>query len=86
MRASVPWWRDQSYYDEPGRGTYERDGGGVEYAVAAAAKRLVILEELLDGHPDLLFVAVAQFVDIVVIDKSHSHPPLLSRPAVSASA
>lgn len=28
-RASVPWWREQSYYDEPGRGTYERDGGGV---------------------------------------------------------
>lgn len=28
-RASVPWWRDQSYYDEPGRGTYARDGGGV---------------------------------------------------------
>lgn len=27
--ASVPWWRDQSYYDEPGRGTYARDGGGV---------------------------------------------------------
>ncbi|MBY6201721.1 Gfo/Idh/MocA family oxidoreductase [Maritalea mobilis] len=26
---SVPWWRDQSYYDEPGRGTYARDGGGV---------------------------------------------------------
>jgi len=26
---SVPWWRDQSYYDEPGRGTYGRDGGGV---------------------------------------------------------
>lgn len=25
----VPWWRDQSYYDEPGRGTYGRDGGGV---------------------------------------------------------
>jgi len=25
----VPWWRGQSYYDEPGRGTYERDGGGV---------------------------------------------------------
>jgi predicted dehydrogenase len=25
----VPWWRDQSYYDEPGRGTYARDGGGV---------------------------------------------------------
>lgn len=26
---SIPWWRDQGYYDEPGRGTYERDGGGV---------------------------------------------------------
>ena len=25
----VPWWRPQSYYDEPGRGTYARDGGGV---------------------------------------------------------
>ncbi|WP_299970479.1 Gfo/Idh/MocA family oxidoreductase [uncultured Roseobacter sp.] len=25
----VPWWRAQSYYDEPGRGTYARDGGGV---------------------------------------------------------
>jgi predicted dehydrogenase len=26
---SVPWWREQAYYDEPGRGTYGRDGGGV---------------------------------------------------------
>ncbi|THH35922.1 Gfo/Idh/MocA family oxidoreductase [Aliishimia ponticola] len=25
----VPWWRPQSYYDAPGRGTYARDGGGV---------------------------------------------------------
>ena len=25
----VPWWRGQGYYDEPGRGTYARDGGGV---------------------------------------------------------
>jgi UDP-N-acetyl-2-amino-2-deoxyglucuronate dehydrogenase len=23
------WWRPQSYYDEPGRGSYARDGGGV---------------------------------------------------------
>lgn len=29
VQISVPWWRDQSYYDEPGRGTYARDGGGV---------------------------------------------------------
>lgn len=28
-RADVPWWREQAYYDEPGRGTYARDGGGV---------------------------------------------------------
>lgn len=26
---SVPWWRPQSYYDEPGRGVLARDGGGV---------------------------------------------------------
>ena len=26
---TVPWWRPQSYYDEPGRGTLGRDGGGV---------------------------------------------------------
>lgn len=25
----VPWWRPQDYYDEPGRGTWSRDGGGV---------------------------------------------------------
>ncbi|MFK7858360.1 MAG: Gfo/Idh/MocA family protein [Granulosicoccus sp.] len=25
----IPWWRDQNYYDEPGRGSYARDGGGV---------------------------------------------------------
>lgn len=27
--ASVRWWRAQSYYNEPGRGTLARDGGGV---------------------------------------------------------
>ncbi|MFV1878715.1 Gfo/Idh/MocA family protein [Nioella sp.] len=29
VEVSVPWWREQSYYDEPGRGSYARDGGGV---------------------------------------------------------
>lgn len=29
VAVEVPWWRDQSYYDEPGRGTFARDGGGV---------------------------------------------------------
>jgi UDP-N-acetyl-2-amino-2-deoxyglucuronate dehydrogenase len=27
--VSVRWWRDNHYYSEPGRGTYDRDGGGV---------------------------------------------------------
>ncbi len=27
--ASIPNWRPQSYYDQPGRGTQARDGGGV---------------------------------------------------------
>ena len=27
--VTVPWWRPQSYYDVPGRGTLARDGGGV---------------------------------------------------------
>ncbi|MCY0095392.1 Gfo/Idh/MocA family protein [Hoeflea ulvae] len=29
VRVEVPWWRDQAYYDEPGRGSFARDGGGV---------------------------------------------------------
>jgi len=28
-RVTVPWWRDQSYYDQPGRGSFATDGGGV---------------------------------------------------------
>ncbi|MCF2904002.1 Gfo/Idh/MocA family oxidoreductase [Octadecabacter sp. CECT 8868] len=29
VEISAPLWREQSYYDELGRGTYARDGGGV---------------------------------------------------------
>jgi predicted dehydrogenase len=29
VQLALPWWRPQAYYDEPGRGTYARDGGGV---------------------------------------------------------
>ena len=29
VEVNVPWWRPQSYYQEPGRGSYSRDGGGV---------------------------------------------------------
>src|SRR4051812_7141066 len=27
--VSVPWWRDDTYYNQPGRGMKARDGGGV---------------------------------------------------------
>lgn len=27
--CTVPWWRSQAYYDQPGRCTMARDGGGV---------------------------------------------------------
>ena len=29
VQLEIPWWRPQSYYAEPGRGTLARDGGGV---------------------------------------------------------
>ena len=29
VRVSLPWWREQTYYDQTGRGTYATDGGGV---------------------------------------------------------
>jgi UDP-N-acetyl-2-amino-2-deoxyglucuronate dehydrogenase len=29
VHVACPWWRPQSYYDQPGRGTLARDGGGV---------------------------------------------------------
>lgn len=29
VTLSVPWWRPQGYYDQPGRGTLAQDGGGV---------------------------------------------------------
>jgi predicted dehydrogenase len=39
---SVPWWRPQSYYDEPGRGSYHRDGGGVLITQAIHALDLFV--------------------------------------------
>jgi predicted dehydrogenase len=42
VEVVVPWWRDQSYYDEPGRGTYERDGGGVLISQAIHTLDLLI--------------------------------------------
>lgn len=43
---SVPWWRPQSYYDEPGRGTLARDGGGV--LLTQAIHTLDLFRSLVD--------------------------------------
>lgn len=42
VRLLVPWWRPQSYYDEPGRGTYARDGGGVLISQAIHSMDLML--------------------------------------------
>lgn len=47
--ASVRWWRPQSYYDEPGRGTLARDGGGVLMTQAIHTLDLLLS---LTGMPD----------------------------------
>ncbi len=47
--ASVRWWRPQSYYDEPGRGTLARDGGGVLITQAIHTLDLLLS---LTGMPD----------------------------------
>ena len=40
--VAVPWWRPQTYYDEPGRGTMARDGGGVLLTQAIHTLDLVL--------------------------------------------
>ncbi len=50
--ASVRWWRSQSYYDEPGRGTLARDGGGVLMTQAIHTLDLLLS---LTGMPDQVF-------------------------------
>lgn len=47
--ASIRWWRPQSYYDEPGRGTMARDGGGVLMTQAIHTLDLLLC---LAGMPD----------------------------------
>lgn len=43
VEINVPWWRPQSYYDAPGRGSYDRDGGGVLISQAIHTLDLAIL-------------------------------------------
>ncbi len=42
VRLEIPWWRPQSYYDEPGRGTLVRDGGGVLISQAIHALDMML--------------------------------------------
>jgi predicted dehydrogenase len=42
VELRVPWWRPQAYYDEPGRGTLARDGGGVLVTQAIHALDLML--------------------------------------------
>lgn len=53
---SVRWWRPQSYYDVPGRGTRARDGGGV--LMTQAIHTLDLLLSLI-GLPERVSGAVA---------------------------
>jgi UDP-N-acetyl-2-amino-2-deoxyglucuronate dehydrogenase len=50
--ASIRWWRPQSYYDVPGRGTLARDGGGVLMTQA-----IHVLDVLLSLAGDLASVS-----------------------------
>jgi len=54
VQCIVPWWRPQSYYDEPGRGTLARDGGGVLLTQAIHTldlfRSLVGSVEVIAGH------------------------------------
>lgn len=42
---SIPWWRPQSYYNEGGRGRFDRDGGGV--LLTQAIHAIDLLRDLL---------------------------------------
>ncbi len=53
--VSVPWWRAQSYYDEPGRGTYARDGGGV--LITQAIHLIDLFQSLTGGIAEVAAIA-----------------------------
>ena len=53
--VSVPWWRPQSYYDVPGRGTLARDGGGV--LMTQAIHQLDLFLDLTGGVAEVMAYA-----------------------------
>ena len=50
-RVQLPWWRPQTYYDAPGRGTLAHDGGGVLITQA-----IHVLDYLLSIMPPVIAV------------------------------
>ncbi len=54
-QINVPWWREQSYYNDPGRGTYERDGGGV--LISQAIHTLDLAISLLGDVKEVMVMA-----------------------------
>jgi predicted dehydrogenase len=52
--VSVPWWREQSYYDDAGRGTYARDGGGV--LITQAIHTIDLFQSLIGGIAEVMAV------------------------------
>lgn len=55
VEVRIPWWRPQSYYDQPGRGTLVRDGGGV--LITQAIHTLDLLIHLLGPVREVAAVA-----------------------------
>jgi len=55
VRLELPWWREQSYYDEPGRGTRARDGGGV--LISQAIHSLDLMQSLAGPVCDVAAIA-----------------------------
>ncbi len=53
--VTVPWWRPQSYYDVPGRGTLARDGGGV--LMTQAIHTLDLYLSLIEGVTEVMAYA-----------------------------
>lgn len=55
-----PWWRPQSYYNEPGRGSLARDGGGV--LMAQAIHTLDLTLSLAGSVSDVAAIAATSAV------------------------
>ena len=55
VEARIPWWREQSYYDVAGRGSYSRDGGGV--LISQAIHSLDLMLSLTGGVSEVQAMA-----------------------------